>query len=75
MNLHSSVNQAGDKVTKIIHFSNGNKRTIKGVITATIQEGSFTKFFLEDGRFVLVNTKNVDMIEVFPYTSVAEVDA
>lgn len=65
MNLQSSVNQAGDKVTKIIHFSNGNKRTIKGVITASIQEGSFTKFFLEDGRYVLVNTRNVDMVEVF----------
>lgn len=72
MNLHSSVNQAGEKVIKIIHFSHGNKRTIKGVLTATIQEGSFTKFFLEDGRFVLVNTQNVDMIEVFSDISVAE---
>lgn len=66
MNLKSSVNSAGELVTQIIHFAGGSKRTVRHIVTSTIQEGSFTKFSLADGRMVLVNPQNVDMIEVFP---------
>jgi len=65
MNLQSTVNKKGKLVTQIIHFSFGNKRTIKDIISATITQGEFTKFETLDGRLVMVNTQNVDLIEVF----------
>lgn len=65
MNLKSSINKVGDSVTQIIHFSGGNKRTFKGILTDTISQGEFTKMTLKDGRMLLVNTQNVDCVEVF----------
>jgi hypothetical protein len=65
ISLKSTVEQVGNIVTQIIHFSNGNKRTFEGINTKTIKQGEFTKMRLEDGRMLLVNTKNVDCIEVF----------
>ena len=62
----SSVENLGKTVTQIIHFTNGNKRTIEHIITATIKQGEFTKFNVLDGRMFMINTPNVDMIEVFP---------
>lgn len=64
-NLHSTINSLGKTVTQIIHFSNGNKRTFSGIITETIKQGEFTKMTLKDGRMLMVNTTNVDCIEVF----------
>ena len=64
--LKSSVQTVGKSVTQIIHFSHGNKRTLSGILTDTIKQGQMTKFMLEDGRMVLINDQNVDMIEVFP---------
>ena len=58
----------GKTVTQIIHFSNGNKRTFSGIITETIKQGEFTKMTLMDGRILMVNTANVDCIEVFDET-------
>jgi len=55
----------GDTVTQIIHFRNGNKRTFSGIITKTIKQGEFTKMMLKDGRMLMVNTVNVDCIEIF----------
>ena len=66
MNLQSSVNKLGTTVTQIIHFSHGNKRTFSGIITESIKQGEFTKLTLTDGRMLLINTNNVDLIEVFP---------
>lgn len=66
MNLQSSVNKLGTTVTQIIHFSGGNKRTFSGIITESIKQGEFTKLTLTDGRMLLINTNNVDLIEVFP---------
>lgn len=63
--LKSSAERVGKIVTEIIHFASGNKRTIKHILTNTIEQGEFTKFILEDGRLIYVNTKNVDLIEVF----------
>lgn len=65
----SSVENIGKVVRQILHFSNGNKRTIDGILTNTIKQGEFTKFMLEDGRMILVNTSNIDMIEVFDDTN------
>jgi hypothetical protein len=66
INLHSSVNQVSALVTQIIHFRNGNKRTFENIISSSIKQGEFTKFKLLDGRMLLINTQNVDCIEVFP---------
>lgn len=66
--LQSTVEQLGEKVTQIIHFSGGSKRTFEGVITSTIKQGEFTKYMTENGgkkRMIMVNTANVDCIEVF----------
>lgn len=65
MNLKSTVNKVGNYVTQIIHFSGGNKRTFENIDTKTIKQGEFTKMMTKDGRMLLVNTENVDLIEVF----------
>lgn len=65
VDLRSSVANKGTLVSKIIHFVGGQKRTLHGVRTETIQEGSFCKFELEDGRYILIRTDSVLMIEVF----------
>jgi len=64
-NLHSTVNTMGKTVTQIIHFSNGNKRTFSGIIAESIKQGEFTKMKLVDGRMLMINTINVDCIEIF----------
>jgi len=64
VDLKSSVASVGEKVTKIIHFSGGNKRTVEHVDTGTIKQGQFTKF-KTDNCLVMINDANVDMIEVF----------
>tara|TARA_Y100000034_G_scaffold34572_1_gene42423 strand:- start:2780 stop:2998 length:219 start_codon:yes stop_codon:yes gene_type:complete len=65
VDLESSVKNQGQWVTKIIHFIGGEKRTIEGVNTHTIRQGQFTKFHLRDGSYLMVNDKNVLIIEVF----------
>lgn len=69
VDLESSVKNQGKWVTKIIHFVGGEKRTIEGVNTHTIRQGQFTKFLLKDDSYVMVNDKNVLMIEVFKENS------
>ena len=65
VDLESSVKNQGQWVTKIIHFVSGEKRTIEGVNTHTIRQGQFTHFHLKDGNYVMINDKNVLMIEIF----------
>lgn len=65
VDLESSVKNQGQWVTKIIHFVGGEKRTIEGINTHTIRQGQFTKFHLRDGSYLMINDKNVLMIEVF----------
>tara|TARA_R100000951_G_scaffold102247_2_gene94257 strand:+ start:3040 stop:3258 length:219 start_codon:yes stop_codon:yes gene_type:complete len=65
LNLKSSVNEVGDKITQIIHFSGGNKRTFSDILSTQIVQGQFTKLYQEDGTLIMVNDKNVDCIEVF----------
>lgn len=65
MNFLSSVNKCGKVVSQIIHFSGGEKATIEGVITESIVEGEMTKFKTEDGRYILINKKNVNWVEVY----------
>lgn len=62
--LRSSVEKKGKMVTQIIGFMDGSKKTWKGIKTDTIEEGSFCKFDLEDGRRVYINTRNVAWFEV-----------
>ena len=65
MNLKSSVETLGKYVTQIIHFSGGQKRTFHNIDTSTIKQGEMTKFYLKDGRMVMINHNNVDCVEVF----------
>ena len=65
MNLQSSANKQGKVVTEIIHFKNGSKKTIEGIITESIRQGQFTQFKLTDGRLIYINDRNVNMVEVF----------
>lgn len=64
INLKSSITAKGKYVSKILHFIGGEKRTFNGVDTASIKQGQFTKFETKDGRLVMVNDKNVLLIEV-----------
>jgi hypothetical protein len=64
--LKSSVERSkGKKVTQIITGEHGFKKTFRGVISETIEQGEFTKFETDDGRLVMVNTSNVLFVEVF----------
>lgn len=65
LNLNSTVNLQGETVTQIIHFKDGIKRTFTGVISESITQGQFTKFFKKDGSMVMINDSNVLCIEVF----------
>ena len=65
IDLKSSVQKSGKVVTEIITFIGGQKKTIKGILTDTIQQGQFTKFETKDGRMVMVNDQNVLCVEVF----------
>ena len=65
INYKSSIRDVGNVVNQIIHFTNGEKRTIEGVITDKVKQGQFTHMELEDGRTVFINDKNVLMVEVF----------
>jgi hypothetical protein len=55
----------GKIVTQIITFSNGNKKTFRGIKVSSICQGEFTHFELLDGRMIYINPKNVDFFEVF----------
>ena len=63
--LQSSIKQQGTYVTQIFHFVGGEKRTYDGIDVSTIRQGQFTKFMCRNGALVLINDKNVLMIEVF----------
>ena len=63
--LQSSVRQQGKYVTQIFHFVGGEKRTYDGIEVESIRQGQFTKFKCKNGAMVMINDKNVLMIEVF----------
>ena len=65
IDLKSSVKEQGEYVTQIYHFVGGIKRTYSGIEAQSIRQGQFTKFYLKDGTWVMVNDKNVLCIEVF----------
>jgi len=65
-NLKSFVTRKGKVVDEIIQFSNGNKKTFRGVKTETIEQSEFTHFELENGHLIGVNPVNVDWFEVIP---------
>jgi predicted ABC-class ATPase len=65
VDLKSSVEKQGKRVTQIVTALTGIKKTFRGVKTETIEQGQFTHFETEDGRLVLINDKNVAWVEVF----------
>jgi len=65
LNLLSSVSKKGAVVTQLIHFIGGTKKVFEGVKTETIRQGQFTHFELEDGRTIMINDRNVLIVEVF----------
>lgn len=66
VDLQSSIKEQGHWVTQIIHFVGGEKRTFEHVDSSYIKQGQFTKLITKDGRYILINDKNVLCIEVFP---------
>lgn len=64
-NLKSSTALQGEVVTQIITFKGGTKKTFHNVLSSTIVQGQFTKFFTEDGTMVMINDKNVLYVEIF----------
>lgn len=66
MNLKSNVNQLGKTVTQILYNVNGEKKTIHGVITESIEQSQFTRFDTTKGSRFMVNDKLVWLIEVIP---------
>tara|TARA_Y100000114_G_C11655072_1_gene276178 strand:- start:373 stop:597 length:225 start_codon:yes stop_codon:yes gene_type:complete len=65
INLLSSVTKEGEIVTQIVHFKDGTRKTIHGIITDSIETGKFTKYNTKDGRMIMINDDNVNMIETF----------
>lgn len=66
--LESSIKRQGQWVTQIIHFVHGEKRTFESVSSEYIKQGQFTKLVTRDGRYILINDKNVLCIEIFKET-------
>ncbi len=65
VDLQSSIKKQGEWVTQIIHFIGGEKRTFEHVRSSSIKQGQFTKLTTKDGRYILINDKNVLCIEIF----------
>lgn len=66
MNLQSNVNQLGKTVTQILYNINGEKKTIHGVKTESIEQSQFTRFDCKNGHRYMVNDKLVWLIEIVP---------
>lgn len=64
-NLLSTVNGMGKYVTQVFHFIGNEKLTYSGIMPETIKEGEFTKVMCKDGRMLLINRKNLLLVEVF----------
>ena len=65
MNLKSSIQYQGERVTQIIHFIGGEKRTFHGILSKSVKQAQFTKFKTVSGEMILINDKNVLCIEIF----------
>ena len=70
--LIPSMEKKGKIVTQIITFSNGNKKTFRGIKVGSIAQGEFVHFELLDGRMIYINPKNVDFFEVFSEEQIEE---
>jgi hypothetical protein len=68
LSLQSSVAKRGEIVTQIITFVGGYKKTVEGIRTDSIKQSEFTHLETLDGRLILVNPKNVLMVETFSHT-------
>jgi len=64
-NNGSSVYRVAKKTKQIFHFVGNVKRTFSNILTDEILEGEMLKLFLEDGRMLVINKKNLLMTEIF----------
>ena len=55
----------GNYITQVIHFIGGEKRTFHNIDSKSIKQGQFTKLKDKDGRVIMINDKNVLLIEIF----------
>ena len=65
VNLRSTVNRIGKTVTQVFHFIGNEKLTYEGIVPETFKEGYFTKVKCTDGRMLLINPRNLLLVEVF----------
>ena len=65
MNFKSSITEKGKKVSQIITFKGGYKKTIRGILSESVFQSEFTHMKTDDDRLIMINTPNVLMIEVF----------
>lgn len=68
-NNGSSVYKVAKKTKQIFHFVGNVKRTFSNIMTDEILEGEMLKLFLEDGRMLVINKKNLLMTEIFSQES------
>lgn len=66
MNLKSNVNQLGEIVTQILYTKNGQKKTIHGVKSDSLEQSQYTRFDCVNGHRFLVQDEFVWLIEVIP---------
>lgn len=64
--MKSNIEEVGEIVTQIISFKNGEKKTLKHVITKSISQSEFTKMDVTDGRRFSIQTKEVNWFESIP---------
>lgn len=64
-NLKSSAGKVGKKVTQVIIFTSGLTKTYHGIYSDTVEEGKMVKFKTDSIPLVMVNSKEVAIVEVF----------
>jgi hypothetical protein len=61
---YSTLSEYGKTCTQLFHFIGGEKRTFNNIKTKNIKQGQFTKLETIDGRIIMINDKNLLLVEV-----------
>lgn len=61
---YSTLSEHGETCTQLFHFVGGEKRTFHNIKTKNIKQGQFTKLETVDGRIIMINDKNLLLVEV-----------
>lgn len=61
---YSTLSDYGETCTQLFHFVGGEKRTFNNIKTTNIKQGQFTKLETLDGRIIMINDKNLLLVEV-----------